>query len=101
MSAAPLPGPNLATTVLRGTIIKVPDVSPGLVIANNNQRQFTLEGVWKSTTAPATNQTVDIELDAADNIASIAVVDAAQLARERFHELSGKVGEKIGEFSQG
>jgi hypothetical protein len=101
MSAAPLPGPKLVTTKVRGNIIKVPDATPGLLMINHNQRQFTLEGVWKSATAPAPNQTVDVELDEAGNVTGISVVDPAQIARERFHELSGKVGGKLGEITQG
>ena len=101
MSAAPLPSSNLVANKVRGTIIKVPDATPGLLMISGKQKQFTLEGVWKSPSAPAPNATVEVELDAVDNITSITVVDAAQLARERFQELSGKVGGKIGEFSQG
>lgn len=101
MSAAPIPGPQLVTNKVRGTIIKVSDATPGLLMINGTQRQFTLEGVWKSPTAPSPNQTVDIELDASGQIAAITVVDSAQLAREKFNQLSEKLSGKLGEFAQG
>lgn len=100
MSAAPIPGPQSVTKKVRGTIIKVPDTTPGLLISNNCQRQFTLEGVWKSASAPAPNQTVDVELDDAGTIVSLSVVDPAQLARERFNQISSKVGGAIGDMAK-
>ncbi len=101
MSAIPnVPGPKLVTTKVRGTVIKVPDTTPGLLILNGNQRQFMLEGVWKSSVAPEPNMTVEVELDDADTITAIVAVDSAQLARERFNELSGKIGAKIGDLTK-
>src|SRR5579859_5575151 len=101
MSAAPLPGPKLVSTKVRGNIIKVPDGTPGLLIVNGGQKQFTLEGVWKTATAPVPNQTVDVELDDAGNITGITVVDPAQIARERFNDISNKVSGKLGDFTKG
>jgi hypothetical protein len=100
MSAAPLPGPKLVTTKVRGSIIKVPDATPGLLMIGTNQKQFTLEGVWRSQTAPSANQTVDVELDDAGNIAGISVVDPAQLAREKFTDISNRVSGKLGDISK-
>jgi hypothetical protein len=96
MSAAPLPRPKLVTTKVRASIIKVPDATPGLLMIGTNQKQFTLEGVWKSATAPSANQTVDVDLDDAGNIIGISVVDPAQIAREKFSDLSSKVGGALG-----
>jgi len=100
MSAAPLPGPKLVTTKVRGNIIKVPDATPGLLMVGTNQKQFTLEGIWKSVTAPGPNQTVNVELDDAGNVAGISVVDPAQIARERLSEISNKVGGALGDFTK-
>lgn len=101
MSAAPNPaGPQLVTTKSRGTIVKVPDATPGLLMVNGNQKQFTLEGIWKSPVAPAPNQTVEVELDDTGNIKGISVVDQAQIAREKFNDLSNKLGGAIGELSK-
>jgi hypothetical protein len=100
MSAASLPGPMLVGTKVRGTIIKVPDASPGLLMIGTNQKRFTLEGTWKSMTAPAANQTVDIELDDAGHITAISVVDQAQIAREKFTDLSSKLSGAIGDITK-
>jgi hypothetical protein len=90
-------GPQLITTKSRGTIVKVPDASPGLLIVDGHQRQFTLEGVWQSPVAPSPNMTVDVELDPAGTIAAISAVDSRQIAKEQFNKLSGK----LGDFAQG
>ena len=78
----------------RGTIIKVPDATPGILFANGQQQYFTLERVWKSPTAPAVNQTVDVESDSAGVLTAITVVDSQQLNKERLNELSGVAQER-------
>jgi hypothetical protein len=78
-----------ASSRTRGTIIKVPDATPGLLIVNGQQLPFSLEGRWRSPVAPATNMAVDVELDAAGAVASVAVVDAQQIARERLEQFGG------------
>lgn len=78
---------------VRGTIIKVPGSSPGLLFANGGQKPFALEGVWKSPVAPAANMTVEVEFDASGAIRAVAVVDPQQLARERMNQLSGAAQE--------
>jgi hypothetical protein len=94
MSAAPNPaGPQVIATRSRATVVKVPDAAPGLLIVNGNQKQFTLEGVWKSPVAPAPNMTVDIDLDDAGAITAITAVDSRQLAKEQLNKFSGKLGE--------
>ena len=77
------------TSSARGTIIKVPDATPGLLLLDGGQYAFTLEGVWRSAMAPAANQSVIVELDSADAVLSITVVDQQQIAKEKLAELSG------------
>jgi hypothetical protein len=79
----------------RAQIIKVPDATPGILLANGQQRQFTLERVWKSPVAPALNMTVDVETDAAGVIQGLTVVDPRQLAKERMNQL-GSVAQDRG-----
>jgi hypothetical protein len=79
----------------RGTVIKVPDATPGIVFANGQQHHFTLDGVWKSPVAPAANQTVDVEFDAAGGVAGIAVVDPHQANKEMLNHL-GEVAQERG-----
>lgn len=100
MSAAPLPGPKLVSTKVRGKIIKVPDATPGLLMIGTNQKQFTLEGLWRSGTAPAPNQTVEVELDDAGNLTGISVVDQSQIARETLGDLGTKLSGAIGEITK-
>ncbi len=78
----------------RGTIIKVPDATPGLLLLGGRQYSFTLEGVWRSAVAPATNQSVTVELDGAGMLRSITVVDPQQIAKEKLAELSGVAQER-------
>jgi hypothetical protein len=81
-------------TKYRGTIIKVPDATPGILLANGQQQFFTLERVWKSPVAPVVNQTVDVEIDGAGAIAAITVVDSQQVNKERLNQLSGVAQER-------
>jgi hypothetical protein len=78
-----------STATSRGTIIKVPDSTPGLVIVNGAQKSFTLEGVWRSPVAPAPNMTVDVELNDSGAVAGISAVDPQQLTKEKLDRLGG------------
>lgn len=94
MSTASSPaGPQLIPTTVRGTIVKVPDASPGILFVNGQQNSFTLESIWRSPVAPAANMTVDAEFDSSGAITGITVVDSRQLAREQFNRFSGKLGD--------
>lgn len=73
----------------RGTIIKVPDASPGLLMVDGQQLAFVLEGRWKSPVAPAANMVVEVDLNEAGVVAAITVVDSQQLTKERIDQLSG------------
>jgi hypothetical protein len=73
----------------RGTIIKVPDVTPGLLIVDGRQLPFSLEGRWRSPVAPAANMSVEVEFDTAGAVASVSVVDAQQIAREKLEQFGG------------
>jgi hypothetical protein len=79
---------------MRGTIVKVPDASPGLVVVSGQQKQFTLEGIWRSPVAPAANMMVDVDLDATGSVAAVTVVDAQQRAKEQMRQLSGVAQER-------
>lgn len=77
------------TTTTRGSVIKVPDATPGILFANGRQQPFTLENVWKSSVAPAVNMTVDVEMDGAGAIQALTVVEQHQISKERLNQLSG------------
>jgi hypothetical protein len=74
---------------VRASIIKVPDISPGILFLDGRQVPFTVESVWRSPVAPAPNMTVEVELDATNRLIGVAVVDPQQLAKERLHQLGG------------
>ena len=82
------------TTKSRGTVVKVPDSTPGILFVNGTQQPFTLERVWKSPVAPAANQVVDVEFDAVGAVTAIIVVDQQQLAKEKLTELGGVAQER-------
>jgi len=79
----------------RGTIIKVPDASPGLLFVNGEQKSFTLGGVWQCPTAPAPNMIVEVTLDASNSVAAIMPVDNAQVRKEQLSH-AGAVAQEQG-----
>ncbi len=60
--------------ISQGTIIKVPDVKPGIIFASGQQYTFQVERIWRSATAPAINQVVEIEFDGAGEIAALTLM---------------------------
>lgn len=83
-----------ASPRVRGTIVKIPDATPGLLFFNGQQKPFTVDDVWKSPVAPAPNMTVDVDTDGAGAITALTVVDSAQLNKERLNQLSGVAQER-------
>lgn len=79
---------------VRGTIIKVPDASPGLLFVNGEQKSFTLGGVWQSPVAPAPNMIVDVQLDASNSVVSITQVDLHQARKEQMSHASAVAQEQ-------
>jgi hypothetical protein len=61
----------------RGTIVKVPDATPGLLFVNGQQKSFALEGVWKAPVAPTANMIVNVELDGTGTVTGITSADGA------------------------
>lgn len=80
--------------IFKGTIIKVPDATPGIVFANGQQHYFTLERVWKSPIAPAANQGVDVEFDGAGAITAVTVLNQQIANKDKLHEIGGVAQEK-------
>jgi hypothetical protein len=67
----------------RGKILRDTSAGTGLLVVENQQYPFSLEGVWNSQTPPAAGMTVDVDFDAAGQISSIRAVTDAQLAKEK------------------
>src|SRR5579864_3925116 len=83
---------------VRGTIIKVPDASPGLLFVNGEQKSFTLGGVWQSAVAPAPNIIVDVQLDSSNSVVSITQVDLHQARKEQMSH-AGAVAQEQGKHA--
>ena len=66
----------------RGTIIRVPDAQPGLLVSDGKQHAFMLSGIWQGPAAPALNQKVSFTLTPEGRIASIHVLGRDVLANE-------------------
>jgi len=85
---------NTGASRVRGTIVKAPDSTPGLLFVQGQQKSFTLEGVWKSPVAPVPNMIVDVDLDASGSISGLTAVDQHQLSKERMSQVSGAAQEQ-------
>lgn len=66
----------------RGTIIRIPDAQPGLLVSDGKQHEFMLSGIWQGPAAPALNQKVSFTLTPEGRIASIHVLGRDVLANE-------------------
>lgn len=67
----------------RGKVLRDTSAGTGLIVADNQQYSFTLDGVWKSEVPPSVGMTVDLELDAAGQITSIRTVTDSQITKEQ------------------
>lgn len=83
----------------RGKILRDPHSGPGLLIAEGQQYQFSLEGIWKSEAPPKPGLAVDVEFDAASQIMAITAVPESQLAKEQAEAALAVAREKGGAFA--
>lgn len=67
--------------IRRGRILRDTAVGPGLLVVDETQYPFTLEGTWKSPTPPAIGKIVDVVIDGG-TIVSVTAVPERTLARE-------------------
>jgi len=75
------------TRALRGTIVKVPDYSPGLLFVDGQQKSFLLSGVWNSPMAPEANMIVEVQFDRIGSVVRVTAVPFHQLVVEKLHSL--------------
>ncbi len=71
----------------------------GIIMAEGQQYQFAIT-MWKSETAPLVGKTVEIVL-ADGRVQSVTLVGDDVLMREKTAELTGKLGNIVGEISSG
>jgi hypothetical protein len=67
----------------RGKIMRDTNAGPGIIFVSGEQKPFTLENHWKSSTPPKVGAVVEIELDAQGNMTAVSLVDEASLAKEQ------------------
>jgi hypothetical protein len=80
---------------IRGKVLKVPDVTPGLLFVNGQQRSFEINGIWQSTTvAPSGDMTVDVQFDDSGAISAVRPVTDSDLAKEQAKKAVDAAGEK-------
>lgn len=63
----------------------------GLVATDERQLAFDI-GQWRSELAPAINQTVEFVLDDQQHLASLKLVDAQTMAKERLNQFANSAG---------
>lgn len=68
---------------MRGKILRDTGAGTGIVFINGEQKQFTLEQHWKSSTAPLVNQTVEVVLSESGEVLTLSLVDETALAKEQ------------------
>ena len=76
MGAVPAVNPQsvaggAALTKVRGTVVKLPDATPGLLVVEGVQKEFLLQGVWRVAKAPSVGMLVDAELNAQGQLVTI------------------------------
>jgi hypothetical protein len=80
---------------MRGKILKVPDVTPGLLFVNGQQRSFEINGIWKSiNTAPSADLAVDVEFGDGGDIIAVRPVSDSDLAKEQAKKAVDAAGER-------
>ena len=80
----------------RGKVLRDPHSGACLLIAEGQQHQFSLEGIWKSEVAPKPGLAVDVEFDANGQILAINAIPESHLAKERAEQALAVAREKGG-----
>jgi hypothetical protein len=68
---------------MRGKILRDTNAGDGIIHINNEQKPFTLEKNWRSSTPPKVGGIVEVELNESGNIVSLQAVDDAAIAKEQ------------------
>ncbi len=74
----------------RGKVLRDTSAGTGLISANGKQYEFTLEGEWRSDSAPTAGMIVEFATDEAGKIVSVTQVNESQLAKEQADKLLGE-----------
>ena len=68
---------------MRGKILRDTNVGDGIIFINNEQKTFTLEKNWRSSTPPKVGSIVEVELDDVGEIVAVQAIDDAVIAKEQ------------------
>ena len=66
----------------RGKVLRVPNITPGLIMIQGRQFKFSSETVWKSEVEPTPGLVVNVDLDRDLQVVAVAPVPESQLAEE-------------------
>ena len=79
----------------RGRILRDTNNGIGLISLGGRQMPFTLETNWRGEIAPVVQMTVDVVLDDAGNVVSVAPVSDKEVAQEKLKEMSGNLSRQL------
>ena len=79
----------------RGRILRDTNNGIGLISLGGKQVPFTLETNWRGEIAPVVQMTVDVVLDDAGNVVSVAPVSDKEVAQEKLKEMSGNLSRQL------
>lgn len=78
----------------RGKVLRVPNLTPGLIMIQGRQFKFSTDTVWKSEIEPIPGLVVNVDLDRDLQVVAVTPVPESQLAKEAgepaAHEQSGR-----------
>ena len=66
----------------QGKVLRVPNVTPGLIMIQGRQLKFSTDTVWKSEIVPAPGLVVNVDLDRDMQIIAVTPVPESQVAKE-------------------
>jgi len=85
--------------IRRGRILRDTAVGPGLLVVDETQYPFTLEGIWKSSAPPVAGKVVDVDIEGG-RVVSVTAVPGLLLAREQGAHVLGGVRAHGGAFAR-
>jgi hypothetical protein len=80
--------------IRRGKVLRDTSSGPGLLMVEGQQYPFTLEGVWRSETAPRPGMVVDVDMESSGQVTAVHAVPESQLAKEQAEAAMAAAKEK-------
>lgn len=70
----------------RGKVLRTPTATPGLLMIEGQQFQFSREASWKSEIPPEPGLTVSVDLDRNLKVIGVTAIPESELAKEKAEE---------------